>query len=81
MDSEVRERRRWVRAPYPPRDASARTTGSAFATSTFHRTWWEHYGRGRRPELSAVRRDDGSLAAILPLYRWRERPQAHTLST
>ena len=56
-------------------DALAAVTGSAFATSTFHRTWWEHYARGRRLELSAVRRDDGTLAAILPLYHWRERPQ------
>jgi CelD/BcsL family acetyltransferase involved in cellulose biosynthesis len=56
-------------------DALAAVTGSAFATPTFHRTWWEHYGRGRRLELSAVRRDDGRLAAILPLYRWRQRPQ------
>ena len=55
-------------------DALAAATGSAFATWSFHRTWWEHYGRGRRLELSAVRRPDGSLAAILPLYRWRERP-------
>jgi len=55
-------------------DALAARTGSAFATRTFHELWWEHYGHGRRRELSAVRRDDGSLAAILPLYRWRERP-------
>jgi CelD/BcsL family acetyltransferase involved in cellulose biosynthesis len=55
-------------------DALAARTGSAFATRSFHGTWWEHYGRRRRRELAAVRRDDGSLAAILPLYRWRERP-------
>ncbi len=55
-------------------DALAARTGSAFATLSFHRTWWEHYGQGRRREVSAVRRTDGSLAAILPLYRWRERP-------
>ena len=55
-------------------DALAARTGSAFSTWSFHRTWWEHYGQGRRREVSAVRRDDGSLAAILPLYRWRERP-------
>ena len=56
-------------------DALAAATGSAFATWSFHRTWWEHYGRGRTLEVSAARRADGSLAAILPLYRWRERPQ------
>jgi CelD/BcsL family acetyltransferase involved in cellulose biosynthesis len=55
-------------------DALAAGTGSAFATWSFHATWWEHYGQGRRREVSAVRRNDGSLAAILPLYRWHERP-------
>jgi CelD/BcsL family acetyltransferase involved in cellulose biosynthesis len=55
-------------------DTLAARTGSAFATRAFHEAWWEHYGQGRRRELAAVRREDGSLAAILPLYRWRERP-------
>jgi CelD/BcsL family acetyltransferase involved in cellulose biosynthesis len=49
-------------------------TRNVFATWEWNRTWWEHFGDGRQLALTALRNDNGSLRAILPLFLWRERP-------
>lgn len=49
---------------------------SVFATWEWTDAWWRHFGRGRELLLYACRSEDGRLAAILPLYRWRSRPLA-----
>ena len=49
-------------------------TGNIFSTWEWHSTWWRHYGEGRTLLLSACRRGDGRLVAVLPLYLWARRP-------
>jgi CelD/BcsL family acetyltransferase involved in cellulose biosynthesis len=49
-------------------------TGNIFSTWEWHSTWWRHYGKGRTLLLSACRRGDGRLVAVLPLYFWARRP-------
>jgi CelD/BcsL family acetyltransferase involved in cellulose biosynthesis len=39
-----------------------------FDTPVWHRTWWSHFGDGRRPLYVAVR-EDGALAGVLPLMQ------------
>jgi dTDP-4-amino-4,6-dideoxygalactose transaminase/CelD/BcsL family acetyltransferase involved in cellulose biosynthesis len=48
-----------------------------FATKEWLSTWWRHFGHGEL-RIFGVRRADGSLAAIVPLYRARVGP-ARTL--
>ena len=54
-------------------DELAQRSWSIFSTALWSRLWWEHYGADRELLLHATRADDGSLAAILPLYAWRGR--------
>jgi CelD/BcsL family acetyltransferase involved in cellulose biosynthesis len=54
-------------------DALAERSGSIFATALWSKLWWEHFGGDRELLLHAVRSDDGSLGAVLPLYAWRHR--------
>lgn len=51
----------------------ARRSGNVFATPELAETWWRHFGGGRRLAVAAARRD-GEVAALVPLYVWRERP-------
>jgi len=58
------------------REAWARlapATGNIFSTWEWNALWWSHFGRGRRL-LTFGLRDGGEIAAIVPLYAWRERP-------
>ena len=42
--------------------------GNPFATWEWAATWWDHFGEDRTLLITACRRPDGTLAAILPLY-------------
>lgn len=55
------------------RELAARA-GGIFSTWEWAHTWWRHHGQERRLLLHACRDADGTLAAVLPLYAWRERP-------
>lgn len=46
----------------------AERCGNPFATWEWAATWWEHFGGSRPLLITACRRPDGTLAAILPLY-------------
>jgi CelD/BcsL family acetyltransferase involved in cellulose biosynthesis len=48
--------------------ALAERCGNPFATLEWAATWWDHFGGDRTPLITACRRPDGRLAAILPLY-------------
>jgi CelD/BcsL family acetyltransferase involved in cellulose biosynthesis len=48
-------------------------SGNIFSSWEWNSLWWLHFGRGRRL-LTFAHRDDGRVAAIVPLYGWRERP-------
>jgi CelD/BcsL family acetyltransferase involved in cellulose biosynthesis len=48
--------------------ALAERCGNPFSTWEWAATWWEHFGRDRPLLITACRRPDGTLAAILPLY-------------
>lgn len=70
-----------LEAARPEWSALAEASGNPFCTWEWMHTWWRHFGRGS--ELHALRavREDGSTAAILPLYvalRGRRR-HAHLL--
>jgi len=54
--------------------ALAAEVGNVFATPEWLGTWWRHFGSGRRLLLTACRRPDGTLVAVLPLYVWRRNP-------
>jgi CelD/BcsL family acetyltransferase involved in cellulose biosynthesis len=54
-------------------DQLAEASRNIFATWDWVRLWWRHFGSERRLHVVAVR-EGGRLAAILPLYAWRERP-------
>lgn len=46
----------------------AERSGNPFATWEWAATWWDHFGGGDTLLITACRRPDGTLAAILPLY-------------
>jgi CelD/BcsL family acetyltransferase involved in cellulose biosynthesis len=48
--------------------ALAERCGNPFSTWEWASTWWAHFGRDRPLLITACRRPDGTLAAILPLY-------------
>ncbi len=48
--------------------------GNLFSTWEWTTSWWRHFGRGRPLLVTAARRADGSLLAILPLYLSATRP-------
>jgi CelD/BcsL family acetyltransferase involved in cellulose biosynthesis len=48
--------------------ALAERCGNPFATWEWAATWWENFGGNRPLLITACRRPDGALAAILPLY-------------
>ena len=48
--------------------ALAERCGNPFATWEWARTWWDHFGKGHPLLITACRRSDGTVAAILPLY-------------
>jgi CelD/BcsL family acetyltransferase involved in cellulose biosynthesis len=52
--------------------ALAESCGNPFATWEWAATWWEHFGEDRPLLITASRRPDGSLAAVLPLYLSRK---------
>jgi CelD/BcsL family acetyltransferase involved in cellulose biosynthesis len=54
--------------------ALAARAGNPFLTWEWASSWWRHYGRGRPLVVLGCRRDDGSLAGILPLYLATSRP-------
>jgi CelD/BcsL family acetyltransferase involved in cellulose biosynthesis len=43
-------------------------TGNAFTSWTFLTAWWDHFGAGRSPRIYALRREDGRLVGVVPLY-------------
>lgn len=48
--------------------ALAERCGHPFATWEWAATWWDHFGEDGSLQITACRRPDGTLAAILPLY-------------
>ena len=52
----------------------AAASGNVFASIEFLRTWWSHFGSGRRLRIASWHADDGSLIGILPMYEWMRRP-------
>ena len=52
----------------------AEASGNVFGTWEWASTWWRHHGHGR-PLVTGAYDGSGRLAAILPLYLWRERPR------
>jgi CelD/BcsL family acetyltransferase involved in cellulose biosynthesis len=51
----------------------AEASGNIFSTWEWNSLWWQHFGDGRRL-LTFAYEGDGGVAAIVPLYCWRERP-------
>ena len=49
--------------------------GGIFATPAWNRIWWTHYGRDRELLVHRAVAADGTLAAALPFYAWRQRPR------
>jgi CelD/BcsL family acetyltransferase involved in cellulose biosynthesis len=54
-------------------DRLAESSGNIFSGWEWAMLWWRHFGRGRRLSVG-VAKEAGSINAIVPLYRWRERP-------
>ena len=54
--------------------ALAEASGNVFATWEFSDIWWRAFGADRPLLVTACRRDDGSLATIVPLYEASRRP-------
>jgi CelD/BcsL family acetyltransferase involved in cellulose biosynthesis len=54
--------------------ALSKRDGCIFGTWEWASTWWRHFGGGRRLLLTASRRPDGSIAALLPAYEALRRP-------
>lgn len=52
----------------------AQRSGSIFGTREWVAAWIEHFGRDRSISIAVCRRDDGSLAAVVPLYVDRRGP-------
>jgi CelD/BcsL family acetyltransferase involved in cellulose biosynthesis len=48
-------------------------SGNIFSSWEWNSIWWSYFGNGRRL-LTFAHRVDGRVAAIVPLYGWRERP-------
>jgi CelD/BcsL family acetyltransferase involved in cellulose biosynthesis len=67
------ERLRGLDAAEGDWESLAERADNIFATREWLATWWRHFGRGE-PRLFGCRRGDGSLAAIVPLYRSRLGP-------
>ena len=57
-----------------PWQALGEAAGNVFATWEWASTWWRHFGGGRRLALAACRRQDGTVAGVLPLYEARRVP-------
>jgi CelD/BcsL family acetyltransferase involved in cellulose biosynthesis len=51
----------------------AEASGNIFSTWEWNSLWWRHFGDGRRL-LTFAYGDEATIAAIVPLYGWRERP-------
>ena len=47
--------------------ALAESRGNGFLTPEWFRSWWAHRGGSSSPLISVVRRDDGSVAGVMPL--------------
>jgi CelD/BcsL family acetyltransferase involved in cellulose biosynthesis len=47
--------------------------GNVFGTWEWNELWWRHYGRDRALRI-AVLREEEEIAAIVPLFRWSQRP-------
>jgi CelD/BcsL family acetyltransferase involved in cellulose biosynthesis len=56
------------------REWSALPVTSIFSTFEWSAAWWRHFGAGRTPLLHVARDEEGAVAAVVPLYLWRERP-------
>ncbi len=54
----------------------AEASGNVFLTPEWMRAWWETFGGDHELAITVVRRDDGSAAAIWPLYRDRRPPSS-----
>lgn len=50
-------------------DLALRCGGDVFNTFDWCRIWWKHYGQGRQLYIQAYREENGSLVAVLPLFR------------
>lgn len=50
-------------------DRLATLTANPFLSFPWAEAWWRHFGRGRDLALHTVHRPDGTVVAILPLYR------------
>jgi CelD/BcsL family acetyltransferase involved in cellulose biosynthesis len=55
-------------------DELALRTGNPFASWRWASVWWRLFGRGARPAVVSLRRTDGGIMAILPLYEARRGP-------
>ncbi len=52
-------------------------SGNVFLTPEWMRAWWETFGAGHHElAITAVVREDRSVAAIWPLYRDRRPPSS-----
>ncbi|MET0615655.1 MAG: GNAT family N-acetyltransferase [Thermoleophilaceae bacterium] len=49
-------------------DRLATASGNVFLTWEFAAAWWRHFGAGREPAFGVVRQD-GQVAALVPLHR------------
>jgi CelD/BcsL family acetyltransferase involved in cellulose biosynthesis len=47
--------------------ALAESRGNGFVTPEWFRSWWAHRGSSSSPLISVARRDDGSVAGVMPL--------------
>lgn len=54
----------------------AAASSNVFATWEWASTWWNHYGRERPLAIAALTRPDGTVAGIVPMYRFASRPIA-----
>ena len=52
----------------------AAVSGNVFAAWEWNELWWRHYGRGRKLRIAVVRGAEGTIDAIVPLFRWARRP-------
>jgi CelD/BcsL family acetyltransferase involved in cellulose biosynthesis len=58
--------------------AARARTANAFTSWTFLSTWWDHFGARREPRIYEVRRGDGRLVAVIPLYVEERRDRVGT---
>jgi CelD/BcsL family acetyltransferase involved in cellulose biosynthesis len=52
----------------------AHASTNIFATWEWNELWWRHYGRDRPLRIGVWRGGDGNVEAIVPAFRWAERP-------